>query len=491
MNRRLIINVLGKIMAVEGVLMIFPIVTAIFYKEKHSVISFAIPMAMLLALGILFATIKTRSKTVFARDGYVMTAAAWIVLSFFGCLPFVFSGEIPEIIDALFETVSGFTTTGASILKDVEALSKSMLLWRSFTHWIGGMGVLVFVMAVIPLASGSGNLQLVRAESPGPDVGKLVPKTAQSARILYAIYAGMTVIEFVMLAAGGMPVFDSICLTFGTAGTGGFGVLNSSVASYSTYCQIVITVFMVLFGVNFNIYYLLICGRLKDAFRSEELRVYLGIYFSFSLLIAYNIRNIYRSASQCMLLSFFQVGSIMTTTGFSTANFAAWPELSRYLLMLLMCIGACAGSTGGGIKVSRLCLLFKTAHHEIHKLLHPRSVSVVRFEKKRMNEGIVKTAHVYLMLYIMIIGISVLVVSFDEYDFTSNFSAVLATFNNIGPGLSRVGPLGNYSLYSALSKLTLIVDMLLGRLEIFPILLLFNPSLLKKYRIRKKVEVDE
>ena len=491
MNRRLILNVLGKIMTVEGVLMIFPVITAVYYREKHCIISFVIPMAMLIALGLLFASVRTRSRNVFARDGYVMTAAAWIVLSFFGALPFVFSGEIPEIIDAVFETVSGFTTTGASILNDVEALSKSMLLWRSFTHWIGGMGVLVFVMAVIPLASGSGNLQLIRAESPGPDVGKLVPKTAQSARILYAIYAGMTVIEFVMLAAGGMPVFDSICLTFGTAGTGGFGVLNSSVASYSTYCQIVITVFMVLFGVNFSIYYLLICGRIKDALRSEELRVYLGIYFSFSLLIAFNIRNIYQTASQSVLLSFFQVGSIMTTTGYSTANFAAWPELSRYLLLLLMCIGACAGSTGGGIKISRLCLLFKTAHHEIHKLLHPRSVSVVRFEKKRMDEGIVKTAHVYLMLYIMIIGISVLVISFDEYDFTSNFSAVLATFNNIGPGLSRVGPLGNYSLYSALSKLVLIFDMLLGRLEIFPILLLFNPSLLKKYRIRKKAGIDE
>ncbi|MBR4765644.1 MAG: TrkH family potassium uptake protein, partial [Clostridia bacterium] len=278
---------------------------------------------------------------------------------------------------------------------------------------------------------------------------------------------------------------------FGTAGTGGFGVLNSSVASYSVYSQIVITIFMVLFGVNFSIYYLLICGRLKDALKSEELRVYLGIYLSFSLLIAYNIHTIYQSVSQCVLLSFFQVGSIMTTTGFSTANFAAWPELSRYLLLLLMCIGACAGSTGGGIKISRMCLLFKTAHHEIHKLLHPRSVSVVRFEKKRMDDGIVKTAHVYLMLYIMIIGISVLVVSFDEYDFTSNFSAVLATFNNIGPGLSRVGPLGNYSLYSALSKLVLIIDMLLGRLEIFPILLLFDPSLLKKYRIRKKAGADE
>ena len=491
MNRRLIINVLGKIMTVEGVLMIFPVITALYYKEKHSVISFVIPMAMLIALGLLFASVRTRSKNVFARDGYIMTAVAWIVLSFFGALPFVFSGEIPDLIDAVFETVSGFTTTGASILTDVEALSKSMLLWRSFTHWIGGMGVLVFVMAVIPLASGSGNLQLVRAESPGPDVGKLVPKTAQSARILYAIYAGLTVIEFTMLAAGGMPVFDSICITFGTAGTGGFGVLNSSIASYSVYSQIVITVFMVLFGVNFSIYYLFICGRIKDALKSEELRVYLGIYLSFSLLIAYNIHTIYQSASQCVLLSFFQVGSIMTTTGFSTANFAAWPELSRYLLMLLMCIGACAGSTGGGIKISRMCLLFKTAHHEIHKLLHPRSVSVVRFEKKRMDDGIVKTAHVYLMLYIMIIGISVLVVSFDEYDFTSNFSAVLATFNNIGPGLSRVGPLGNYSLYSALSKLVLIIDMLLGRLEIFPILLLFDPSLLKKYRIRKKAGADE
>ncbi len=491
MNRRLIINVLGKIMIVEAVLMLIPAITAVIYREKHSLISFAIPAAMLVFLGVLFATVKTRTNNVFARDGYVMTAVAWIVLSFFGALPFVFSGEIPDLIDAVFETVSGFTTTGASILTDVEALSKSMLLWRSFTHWIGGMGVLVFVMAVIPIASGSGNLQLVRAESPGPDVGKLVPKTAQSARILYAIYGGMTVIEFVMLSAGGMPLFDSICLTFGTAGTGGFGVLNSSVAAYSTYSQVVITVFMVLFGINFNIYYLCICGRIKDALKSEELRVYLGIYFSFALLIAFNIRNIYRSVSQCMLLSFFQVGSIMTTTGYSTANFAAWPELSRYLLMLLMCIGACAGSTGGGIKISRLCLLFKTAHHEIHKLLHPRSVSVVRFEKKRMDDGIVKTAHVYLMLYVMIIGISVLIVSFDEYDFTSNFSAVLATFNNIGPGLSRVGPLGNYSIYSALSKLVFIVDMLLGRLEIFPILMLFNPSLLKKYKIRKKAEVDE
>ena len=492
MNRRFILNILGKIMLIEAGLMLLPMLVAAIYREKHVYFAFGIPIAMLAVLGALFVSVKVYSRTIFARDGYVMVAAAWIVLSFFGALPFTFSNQIPHLADSFFETVSGFTTTGASILTNVEALSKSMLFWRSFTHWIGGMGVLVFMLAIIPLTNGSGSLQLVRAESTGPDVGKLVPKTTQSARILYMIYGALTVIEFVLLIAGKMPVFDAVCVTFGTAGTGGFGVLNSSVASYGVFCQIVITVFMLLFGVNFSIFYLILCGRVKDALKSEELRVYLAVYFAAALIITINIRNMYESFSQSALAGFFQTSSIMTTTGFSTVDFDAWPELSRYVLLLIMCIGSCAGSTGGGIKISRLCILVKSAQKEIRCLLHPRSVNVVRFEKRRISDKIVNTTHVYLILYVLIIGVSVFIVSFDNFDFTTTFSGVLATFNNIGPGLGKVGPTANYSGFSNLSKLVFSLDMLLGRLEIFPIIMLFNPALLKNYRIRKtKISVTD
>lgn len=469
--------------------MLLPTIVSLIYGEAV-LTSFLITIALLVATGLVLVAMKPKDKTIYARHGLIIVSLGWILMSLFGALPFYFSGEIPSYIDAVFEAVSGFTTTGSSILTDVEALSKSMLFWRSFTHWIGGMGVLVFMMAVLPLAGGGGDLHLMRAESPGPNVSKLVPKSSKTARILYGIYLALTVIEIIILLAGGMPLFDSVTLTFGTAGTGGFGVLNSSIASYSTFCQGVITVFMALFGINFNIYFLLLCKKFKDAFKSEEVWTYLAIMFSAIVIIAINVKDMFSSFGEALHHSAFQVSSVMTTTGYATTDFNQWPELSRIIMLAVMCVGACAGSTGGGLKVSRVIILLKSARREFRRISHPRSVKIITFDGNRVSDDTIRNTFAYFFIYAMIFAASVLVVSLDNFDFTTTTTSVIATLNNIGPGLGMVGATGNFSEFSILSKLVLISDMLLGRLEIFPLLFLFAPSKQKVKifsRIRSKL----
>lgn len=489
MNKRMIAYILGILLLCEAGLMLLPTVVSLIYGEAV-LKSFLITIALLVATGLVLVAIKPKDKTIYARHGLVIVSLGWILMSLFGALPFYFSGEIPSYLDAVFEAVSGFTTTGSSILTDVEALSKSMLFWRSFTHWIGGMGVLVFMMAVLPLAGGGGDLHLMRAESPGPNVSKLVPKSSKTARILYGIYLALTVLEICILLFGGMPLFDSVTITFGTAGTGGFGVLNSSIAGYSTFCQGVITVFMTLFGVNFNIYFLLLCKKFKDALKSEELWTYLAIMLSAIVVIAINIRDMFSSFGEALHHSAFQVSSVMTTTGFATTDFNQWPELSRIIMLAVMCVGACAGSTGGGLKVSRVIILLKSARREFRRISHPRSVKIITFDGNRVSDETIRSTFAYFFIYAMIFAASVLVVSLDNFDFTTTTTSVIATLNNIGPGLNMVGATGNYSEFSFLSKLILIADMLLGRLEIFPLLFLFAPSKQKVKifsRIRSKL----
>ncbi|MBP9989784.1 MAG: TrkH family potassium uptake protein [Ruminococcus sp.] len=476
MNKKMIAYILGLLMFSEAGLMIFPIVVALVYHEQ-TIGSFLVTIAALVIGGLILYFLKPKNKTLYARDGFYIVSLGWIVLSIFGALPFYISKEIPKFIDALFEPVSGFTTTGASILSNVEGLSRSMLFWRSFTHWVGGMGVLVFIMAVLPLASGGGNIHLMRAESPGPDVGKLVPKSISTARILYGIYLGMTIVEIILLLCGGMPLFDSLTLSFGTAGTGGFGIKNDSIGGYSTYCQSIIAIFMTLFGINFNMYFFLLCGKIKDVFKNEELRTYLAIMFSSAIIIALNIYHMAGSVFSSFHTAFFQVSSVMTTTGYSTADFNQWPELSRAIMLIVMCIGGCAGSTGGGFKVSRFLILVKSAKKELKKLSHPRSVNVVTLDGKRISDDVLKSTNVYFCIYIIIFIVSFLIVSADSFDMVTNLSAVVATLNNIGPGLGRVGATGNFGSYTVLSKLIFISDMLLGRLEIFPLILMFMPGL--------------
>ena len=406
----------------------------------------------------------------------MVTALSWVVMSLVGALPFVFAGAIPSYIDAVFETVSGFTTTGASILTDVEGMSRGLLFWRSFTHWVGGMGVLVFLLAIVPLAGGR-SVHIMRAESPGPVVGKLVPKVRDTAMILYGIYITMTVVLIALLLLGGMPLYDSAVHAFGTAGTGGFGIWGDSIAHYdSAYIDVVLSIGMVLFGVNFNIYYLLLMGKVKSILRSEELRWYLGIIAGATLLIAWNTLSRWGGMLQSLRYAFFQVASVITTTGFATADFNLWPELSRMLLLVLMLVGACAGSTGGGMKVSRLIIMLKSAKREISRMLHPRSVYTLQFEGKPLEDQTIHNVFTYFFILVFLVIASVLLVSLDNMDFDSTFSAVLACINNIGPGLGIVGPMGSYAALSPLSKLVLILDMLLGRLEIFPMLMLFAPS---------------
>ncbi|MBE6800715.1 MAG: TrkH family potassium uptake protein [Ruminococcaceae bacterium] len=489
MNKRMIAYILGILLLCEAGLLLLPTVVSLIYGEAV-ITSFLATIALLAATGLVLIAMKPKDKTIYARHGLVIVSLGWILMSLFGALPFYFSGEIPSYLDAVFEAVSGFTTTGSSILTDVEALSKSMLFWRSFTHWIGGMGVLVFMMAVLPLAGGGGDLHLMKAESPGPNVSKLVPKSSKTARILYGIYLALTVLEILILLFGGMPLFDSVTITFGTAGTGGFGVLNSSIAEYSTFCQGVITVFMVLFGINFNFYFLILCKKFKDAFKSEEVWTYLAIMISAIVVIAINTKDMFTSFSEALHHSAFQVSSVMTTTGFATTDFNQWPELSRIIMLAVMCVGACAGSTGGGLKVSRVIILLKSARREFRRISHPRSVKIITFDGNRVSDDTIRNTFAYFFIYAMIFASSVLVVSLDNFDFTTTTTSVIATLNNIGPGLNMVGATGNYSEFSFLSKLVLIADMLLGRLEIFPLLFLFAPSKQKVKifsRIRSKL----
>ncbi len=478
MNYKVILHTLGWVLNIEATALLLPLICAALYGEPY-VLLFAFCIAFCLLFGLPLTIKKPKNKTLYAREGFIAVALSWIVLSIFGALPFFISGFIPNFIDALFETVSGFTTTGASILTDVESLPKSLLFWRSFTHWIGGMGVLVFLVAILPL-SGGNNLYLIKAESPGPSVSKLVPKVRSTAKILYEMYLVLTLIEIMLLLFGGLDLFSAITLSFGTAGTGGFGILNSSIGDYSPYVQNVITVFMLLFGIDFSLYYLLLLRKFKSVLRSEELRTYLGIVSLSIIVIAFNCRGLFESMVTAFRHSAFQVASIVTTTGYGTADFDKWPELSKTILVTLMFMGACAGSTGGGIKVSRIIILVKTIFKELATAVHPKSVRKITLNGRPVEHEVVRIVNVYMAAYIMIFVASILIISLDNFSFTTNFTAIAATINNIGPGLEAVGPTQNFSAFSGLSKLVMIGDMLIGRLEIFPILVLFAPQSWKK-----------
>ena len=478
MNHSIIIYMLGWIMNIEAALMLIPILTAVVYKE--GIISCYAGVAVVCAvLGFLCTRKKPKVRMFFAREGFVLVSLGWLVLSFFGCLPFVLSGEIPHFIDALFEIVSGFTTTGSSILPEVEKLSKASLIWRSFSHWIGGMGVLVFILAILPMA-GDYDMHIMRAESPGPSVGKLVPKIRITAKLLYVIYFFITVVTAVFLLIGKMPIFDTICMSLGAAGTGGFACRNSGQAGYTVYQQAVLSIAMILFGINFNVYYLLLIRKPKEAFKCEEMRGYLAIILAAVVLITINIRSMFPSLFLAAHHALFQVASIITTTGYSTVDFDKWPEFSRTLLVFLMFVGACAGSTGGGIKVSRILMYMKTIKKELAILIHPRSVKVVLIDGKKLDHPVVRAANIFLISYAGILALSILLLSIDNFDFTTNVTAVISALNNIGPGLSLVGPSGNFAFFSGFSKYVLMFDMLAGRLEIFPMLLLFVPYTWKK-----------
>ncbi len=478
MNYRMIGYVLGWIFIFEAAFMTVPVITGLIYGESV-ILCYLMTIGICGAIGALLLLVKKPQKRqLYARDGYAIASLSWLLLSLFGAIPLCVSGEIPSYLDAVFEAASGFTTTGASILEDVEKLSHASLIWRSFTHWVGGMGVLVFIMAFLPL-SGAQNMHIMRAESPGPAVSRLVPKVKNTALILYAIYFVLTLIEFILLLCGGMTVFEALNTAFATAGTGGFGIYNSSMGSFSPYLQIVVTVFMLLFSVNFNSYFLIGCRRFKEAFNTE-LRVFFGIVAVVVLTVAVDIASMYASFGEALRHSAFAVASIISTTGFSTENFDIWPELSRTLLVLIMFIGACAGSTGGGMKVSRLVILFKGLAKEFATMVHPKQVKKVKLDSKIVEHEVVRSVNVFVIAYVLVFVVSLLIISINNHDIITNFTAVAATINNIGPGLELVGPTHNFAFFSPLSKIVLIFDMLAGRLEIFPMLLLFHPATWKK-----------
>ncbi len=479
MNVRYIINMLGKLLFIEALLMLAPFIVAIIYGE-NTIIAFGISMAILLMVGGVSLLFPPKNNTIRAREGLLITGLAWILMSLFGALPLWLSHEIPHYLDALFEVVSGFTTTGASVVLDVEAMSYSCLVWRSFTHWLGGMGVLVFALAILP-ATGTQSMHLMRAEVPGPSVGKLVAKIRLTARLLYVIYVVMTMILFLLLMIGGMPVYDSLVTSFATAGTGGFSVKAASIAAYANpYAEVVITIFMLLYSVNFNLYYLILIGKAGSIFKNEELRWFLAIVASAITAVTINIYPLYQNFWHALRDSSFQVATILSTTGFATANYDLWPNFSRTLLVILMFLGACSGSTGGGIKIARVAVIFKTAVNQVRKQLFPRSVVPVKFEGKLLGDQMQSGITSYMFAYIAVVIFSILLLSFDAFSLTTNFTAVAACINNIGPGLDVVGPTGNYAAFSPLSKIVLIFDMLAGRLELFPILVLFAPVAWKK-----------
>ncbi|MBP3651583.1 MAG: TrkH family potassium uptake protein [Clostridia bacterium] len=475
MNRKKIFNMVGLMLEAEAALMLLPTICAVIYNEK-CVWSLLISAAIAFAAGFILRRIcRTDNHVIYAREGFIMVSLTWLAMSAVGALPFFISGEIPSYVDAFFETVSGFTTTGASILTDVEAMSHGLLFWRSFTHWVGGMGILVFVMAIVDGANDR-SMHILRAEMPGPVVGKLLPRAKDTASILYKIYIGMTLVETVLLLAGGMPLFESIVHAFGTAGTGGFGVKADSIAGYSPYLQWVITVFMLLFGINFNLYYLLLIRRFRAAAQSSECWYYLGIVLVSVGLITANILPMCQTFGEALRLSAFQVSSIITTTGYATTDFNLWPEFSKSILLLLMMIGACAGSTGGGLKVSRAVMLVKMVRKEVRHLLHPRSVNTVKFEGKVVDGATLKSVSSYFAVYMLCLLATYLLLSLDAFGMETNMSATFACFNNIGPGFAAVGPTASYAGYNMFSKLVLSLAMLMGRLEIFPLLLTLSPT---------------
>ena len=479
MNYKMMGRFIAQIILIEMVFLLPALAISLGYGEQDAIYGFLCTLAIMAVLsGLLFLICRKSGRLFGAREGLVCVGLSWIVLSLLGCLPFFLSGRIPNFVDAFFETVSGFTTTGASILPDVESLPKGLLYWRSFTHWVGGMGVLVFLLAISTGGEqGKGfTMHLMRAESPGPDVGKLVPKMKQTATILYVIYIVMTLINVVFLLAGKMDPLDAVCTALGTAGTGGFGIRNDSLASFSPYIQNVTTVFMFLFGINFSCYYLLLLRQFKSVFKDEELRLYIIIAVTAVALIAFNIYDLYGNIGDTLRHAAFQVSSIMTTTGYTTTDFDLWPAFSKGILLMLMVVGACAGSTGGGIKVARVLLIFKILQRNIRKILNPRKVMVVRNNGRTVDEKVLDNTNAYLAAYLIIIVLCYLIISLDGFSIGTNLSAVLACFNNIGPGMEAVGPMMNFSGYSNLSTLTLSIAMLAGRLEIFPILVLLSRS---------------
>lgn len=479
MNKKMIIYILGKMLGVEGALLLIPALVSLLYGEKTGV-SFLIVAAVLGVIFLVFGRKKPANNRIYGKEGFAVVGLAWIFWSLFGALPFVISGSIPNYVDAFFETVSGFTTTGSTILRDIEALPMGVNFWRCFTHWIGGMGVLVFVMMVTSLDDENA-MPLMRAEVPGPEADKLVPKARTTAKLLYQMYFALTAVEVILLMFGGMNLYDAVVHSFSTAGTGGFSDRNASVAFYdSAYIDGVITVFMILFGINFNLYFLLLLKDWKSVLKNEELRAYLGIIAAAIAVITINIVNIYENVFHAFRYASFQVASIITTTGFYTADYELWPELSKAVLLTIMFIGACAGSTGGGIKVSRFIILGKSIRQEIRKILHPNVVTMVKINGKKVNSDTMRGINTYFAAYVFILILSVLIVTLDNFDFATSFSSVLTTINNVGPGISKVGPVENFYMFSPLSKIVLSFDMLVGRLEIFPYLLLLSPDLWRR-----------
>ena len=480
MNFNMIAYILGNIIRIEGALLAIPTFVAFWNKESHEAIAFIATITACMMVGALLISREPQNKRIYGREGFVVVALSWIVMSLLGALPFYLSGTIHGYINCFFETVSGFTTTGATILTEIEGLPMSILFWRSFTHWIGGMGILVFTLAIIPLGDDR-TMYLMKAEAPGPMVSKLVPKVKSTAMLLYKIYIALTIIEMVLLLLGGMPLFDSIVNAFSTAGTGGFAIKNASIADYNNaYFEYVITVFMLLFGVNFNLYYLMMLRDVKNIWKNEELRYYIGIVFASIALITVNIYHMYPTLESAFRHAAFQVAAIVTTTGFATANFDVWPEFSKTLIFCLTILGACAGSTGGGIKVSRVIILVKSAYREIKRIVHPRSVNLIKLDGAKIEEDIISGVTGYIVVYLLLLLGSFILISLDNYDFTTSLTSVVTCLGNVGPGFAMVGPEENFFFFSGFSKLVLCMDMLLGRLEIFPIIMLFTPSIWKK-----------
>ena len=478
MNYSIVLYILGCVLKFESAFLVLPALVGLIYRE-HASVSYLAVAVLCLILGVLLTHKKPRSTNLYTREGFVAVALSWIIMSIFGAIPFVLTGDIPFYVDALFETISGFTTTGSSILTDVESISKASLFWRSFSHWIGGMGVFVFIMAILPMMGGS-TMNLMKAESPGPSVSKLVPHVKDTAKILYGIYIAITICEATILRALGMPLFDSLTTTFGTVGTGGFGIRNDSIAGYSPAIQITSTVFMILSGINYTAYFYILTGKIKELFKIEEVRWYLAIIFGSVAVITWNVRSLYPTFSETLRHAFFQVGSIITTTGYATTDFDLWPALSKTLLVTLMFIGACAGSTSGGIKVSRILILLKTIRKELSLIIHPRQVKKIRMDGHPVDHETLRSANVFLVVYFVLLLTSMLLISVDEFDFSTNFTSVVTVLNNIGPGLNLVGPTQNFSIFSPFSKFVLMFDMLAGRLELFPMMILLMPSTWKR-----------
>ena len=478
MNYKMIVRVLGYVMLIIAGLMLFPLIAGLCYGE--SVTNFIITIAVTALVGFLMSRVKPVRQEIFARDGFAIVGIAWILMSLLGAIPFVLSGDIPSYVDAVFETVSGFTTTGASVVLNVEEMSRGCLFWRLFTHWIGGMGMLVFIMAVMPL-SGEHSMHIMRAEIPGPTVGKLVPRAKKTALILYMIYAGLTILETILLLCGGMSFFDAILHAFATAGTGGFSTRAASVGAYnSLYIEIVIATFMLIFAVNFNLYFLILIGKVKAALSSEELHVFICMVGIAVAGIAIAISPIYGGFFKALRYAYFNVATVVSTAGFGTADFTQWPALTQWILVMLMFVGGCAGSTGGGLKLSRVILVIKAAAADVRQMIFPRSVTVARIDGKRVDEGTVRAAYTYFALYILfLIGVTMLI-SVDGWDVTTNFTATVSCLSNIGPGLGLVGPSGSFSIFSDFSKVVLSIAMLLGRLEIYPILVLVVPTMWRR-----------